>query len=178
MFRWREGDYEKFDERVRRTEDHWLWTGHVNKVDGYGRFKPHHDINSQLAHVLAYERWVGPVPEDYVVDHIGHPFRLRRCVKPDHLEAITKPENTRRGVSPAGENSRKTHCSTCGLPLDGDNLHVTKEGWRVCLNCRRRRHREKRARERAAQDAARSAAGASPARSGSDVPPQTLLPPT
>lgn len=171
MYRWRTGDHDKFDERVRKTEDHWVWTGHVNKQDGYGRFKPHHDINSQLAHVLAYERWVGPIPEDFVVDHIGHPFQLRRCVRPDHLEAISKPENTRRGISPAGENSRKTHCSNCGLPLAGDNLKITPQGWRVCLNCRRRRHREKRAQERAGRASAQAAAPApqSPARTGSEL---------
>jgi len=151
-FHWRPGDEDKYDDRVRRTENHWYWTGHVNKQDGYGRFKPRHNDPPELAHVLAYERWIGPVPDGCVVDHLGHTFPQRRCVRPDHLEAITHEENTRRGNSPAGINSRKTHCSTCGLELAGANLHVTAEGWRVCLNCRRRRHREAklRARERQA----------------------------
>ena len=151
-FHWLPGDEDKFDDRVRKTENHWLWIGHVNKQDGYGRFKPRHNVKPELAHVLAYERWIGPVPDGMVIDHVGHPFALRRCIKPEHLEAITHPENARRGDSPAGINARKTHCETCTLPLDGANLHVTHEGWRLCLNCRRRRHREAKARARERRD--------------------------
>lgn len=160
MYRWRDDDREKFDDRIRKTEDHWIWVGHVNARDGYGRFKPRHNERSELAHRLAYERWIGPVPDEApVIDHIGHPFNLRRCVRPDHLEAITHEENTRRGNSPAGVNARKTHCSGCGLALEGDNLKITPQGWRVCLNCRRARHRE--AKERAkARASGRSAAPA------------------
>ena len=149
---WREGDEDKFDDRVLRTEDHWLWTGYVDPRDGYGRFKPRHAEPAQLAHRLAYERWVGPIPDDKpVIDHVNHAWRHKRCVRPTHLEAITHEENIRRGNSPAGKNSRLTHCPRCGDPLD-DPAFATqrKDGSRRCLRCQREEHARYRARKRAA----------------------------
>lgn len=148
---WYEGDEDKFDERVSRREEHWLWTGYVDPRDGYGRFKPRHNEPAQLAHRLAYQRWVGPIPDDKpVIDHLGHPFRLRRCVRPDHLEAISHEENIRRGESPAGKNARLTHCPRCGDPLD-DPRYATqrRDGSRRCLRCQRAEHARYRARKKA-----------------------------
>ena len=100
---WNANDADKFDDRIRKTESHWLWTGYVDPSDGYGRFKPRHNEPSELAHRLAYVRWIGPIMDDKpVIDHLGHPFNLRRCVRPDCLEAISIQENIRRGMSPAG----------------------------------------------------------------------------
>ena len=51
---WIPEDADKFDDRIRRTENHWLWTGYVDASDGYGRFKPRHNERAQLAHRVAY----------------------------------------------------------------------------------------------------------------------------
>jgi hypothetical protein len=160
---WRREDEDRFDDRVSRTEAHWLWTGYVDPRDGYGRFKPRHNDPAQLAHRLAYARWVRPVPEDMVIDHLDHPFRLRRCVRPACLEAITHEENIRRGNSPAGHNARLVACPRCGDPLN-DPAFATqrKDGSRRCLRCQRAEHARYRAKKRASEQGP-SQAGASPA---------------
>ena len=151
MLIWNPADSDAFDDRVLRTEDHWLWTGYVSREDGYGRFKPHHNARSELAHRVAYVRWVGPIlDETPIIDHVGHPFRYRRCVKPEHLEAISHEENTRRGESPAGANSRLTHCPRCGDPLEPPFCTLRKDGSRRCLRCQRAEHARYRARKQAA----------------------------
>jgi hypothetical protein len=68
----------------------WLWTG-VHIGAGYGQAS----LNGvrQVAHRVAYELTVGPVPEGLQLDHL---CRNRGCVNPDHLEPVTASENKRR----------------------------------------------------------------------------------
>lgn len=133
---WDPGWTDSFEDRVRRTEGHWLWTGYIDRKDGYGRFKPHHNMRAELAHRVAYVRWIGPIPDDHVIDHRGHPFTLRRCVRPECLEAITHEENIRRGNSPAGRNARLTHCPKCGNEYNELNTVFRSSGERRCRICR------------------------------------------
>lgn len=161
---WDPDDAEAFDIRVVRGESHWLWTGYWDKTDGYGRFKPHHHSRAELAHRVAYVRWVGAIPDDRpIIDHVDHPFHLRRCVRPEHLEAITHEENTRRGQSPAGRNARLVNCPRCGSDLD-DPAQATqrRDGSRRCLECQRREHARYRARKKAQRDVAQTLAEAYP----------------
>jgi hypothetical protein len=163
MLTWRPSDSDAFDDRVLRTEDHWLWVGYVSREDGYGRFKPRHNERAELAHRVAYVRWVGPIlDETPIIDHVGHPFRYRRCVRPEHLEAISHEENIRRGESPAGKNSRLLDCPRCGDPLEPPYCTLLKDGSRRCLRCQRAEHARYRARRRAAR-AAQTQAAAGPA---------------
>lgn len=68
----------------------WLWTRKLSK--GYGVLK----VNGVRvsAHRTAYELLVGPIPSGLVVDHL---CATSACVNPDHLEAVTIQENSRRG---------------------------------------------------------------------------------
>ena len=74
-----------------RTGECWLWTAATNRA-GYGLLGI--PGRSTLAHRIAYEEYVGPVPDGLELDHL---CRVRRCVKPAHLEPVTRSENVRRG---------------------------------------------------------------------------------
>jgi len=104
----------------------WLWRGSQSR-GGYGRY------NETLAHRVAYELFVGSIPEGLTLDHL---CRVRHCVNPEHLEPVTLGENLRRGESFSAVNARKTHCPR-GHPLSGENLYRTKSGARCCLICKR-----------------------------------------
>lgn len=81
-----------------KTEDGcWLWNGH-RESNGYGRFR--HDGRRSGAHRFAYEAEVGPIPDGLTIDHL---CRVRHCVNPAHLEAVTSRENTRRRDDLRGE---------------------------------------------------------------------------
>lgn len=71
----------------------WLWTGAVDGK-GYGHLSRHHG-ELVKAHRLSYELKRGPIPEGLTIDHR---CRTKRCVNPEHLEAVTGLENFRRFV--------------------------------------------------------------------------------
>lgn len=70
----------------------WEWLGYIGKTDGYGRCNV--GGRTTVAHRLFYEHHVGPVSPKHHVDHL---CRVRHCVNPAHLEAVTHAENNRRG---------------------------------------------------------------------------------
>lgn len=48
------------------------------------------------AHRFYWEQVNGPLPKGLELDHL---CRVRQCVNPAHLEAVTHPENVQRGAS-------------------------------------------------------------------------------
>jgi hypothetical protein len=83
-----------------------------------------------------YAALVGPIPEGLQLDHL---CRVRRCVRPDHLELVTSRENSLRGIGPAAINARKTHCSK-GHPYDAENTAIYEgdgKRHRYCKQCNR-----------------------------------------
>ena len=70
----------------------WPWLGHVD-ADGYGRFA--FRGKRLQAHQFAWRRARGPIPKGKQLDHL---CRNRACVNVAHLEPVTSPENTRRGI--------------------------------------------------------------------------------
>jgi hypothetical protein len=122
--------------KIQVTESCWLWTGSCHPDTGYGRiwFDRHDD---RLAHRVIYEWVKGPIPEGLTIDHL---CRVRRCVNPAHLEAVTNVENVMRGESPWAQNARKTHCHR-GHPFNPENTWLNK-GMRHCRECARQRKRQ------------------------------------
>lgn len=85
----------RFLERVRQGPDGcWLWAGGT-RSNGYGTFavKREDRWTQTTAHRIAYELFVGDIPLGFEVDHL---CRVRGCVRPDHLEAVSVAENRRR----------------------------------------------------------------------------------
>lgn len=112
------------------------WTG--AKTDGYGQIQ----FNGRLtfAHRIAYELKRGPIPAGLTIDHL---CRVRACVNPDHMEAVTTRVNTLRSpTAVTAVNSRKTHCRR-GHPYTPENtwLRVRNDGHgkteRWCRECMR-----------------------------------------
>lgn len=139
------GDLELVDRleaRLMRTDTCWLWTA-GKFVSGYGRIKV--AGKTWRAHRLAYEVFVGPIPEGLVLDHL---CRVKHCVRPDHLDPVTDRVNILRGDGWAARNARKTFCGR-GHLLDEENTYITSRGGRHCRSCVRENKTRWRQRQKA-----------------------------
>lgn len=145
-------DEERFMVKVRKDPETgcWLWTAYKNPR-GYGQFgvgsRSDGTASVRPAHRWAYEHWVGPIAERLTIDHL---CRVRECVNPAHLEAVTQAVNTSRGQTLQAENAAKTHCHqghefTPENTLIGNNGHGSS---RICRTCKRERQRRRRERLR------------------------------
>jgi hypothetical protein len=110
----------------------WLWRGSSN--NGYGTIQVAGRM--RYVHVLAYEFYVGPVPEKHQVDHL---CKARLCYNPDHLEPVTQYENIARSGVRWAKFQRGT-CQRGHDTTDPANVYVRKDnGYRMCKECQRLR---------------------------------------
>jgi hypothetical protein len=120
----------------------WIWQLSKDRY-GYGRFvlRSNGRTTKPVAHRVAYEAFIGAVPEGLELDHL---CRVTSCVNPARLEPVTPLVNARRRWSVA----LKDACMK-GHKFDEANTRVRASGRRDCLACRRdqNRNRPSRARE-------------------------------
>lgn len=127
----------------------WEWVRYLN-VYGYGQFSVNARV-TKLAHRMAYELMLGPIPDGLVIDHLcNNP----RCVNPAHMEAVTQDVNAQRrhartGCSPSKTRPLRhriaTHCKN-GHELNEASILIRADGYVSCRICQRRHrlaHRDK-----------------------------------
>ena len=109
---------ERWWARVDLSTECWFWDGYRDH-NGYGGFG---DERGRLvkAHRWGYERFVQPVTDDLVLDHL---CRNPACVRFDHLEPVTHTENVRRGVTAirGGDMPQRIRMLATSAPYSGDN---------------------------------------------------------
>lgn len=103
----------------------WLWANVA--PNGYGKIQ-YRGSDGKLVYVsthrLAYELLVGLIPAGLTIDHL---CRVRNCCNPEHLEAVTQQENTRRA------KALITHCPQ-GHEYTPENTYgaPAKRGCKTC----------------------------------------------
>ena len=133
---------ERFWEKVNLTETCWLGTGATNH--GYGYW------GDGTRYANAHHFLMGKPKKGMTWDHTCHnsdpdcpggdTCQHRRCVRPDHLELVTRSVNIQRGR--AGKYQlKRTHCPQ-GHPYDETNT-ITYKGRRMCRTCNRERGRDR-----------------------------------
>lgn len=115
----------------------WEWTASCGS-HGYGQFWT--GVSNDLAHRASYIVAVGPIPDGLQIDHL---CRNRKCINPEHLEAVTQQENMRRA------SEAQTACRKAGHPFTPENTIITTAGHRKCRTCYKESQRRHYARKRA-----------------------------
>lgn len=77
----------RFFAKAKACGECWIWQGAINSK-GYGAIK----INGKvwLAHRVAHELFIGPIPND---DKVHHKCMNQRCVNPCHLQSLAPELN-------------------------------------------------------------------------------------
>ena len=134
MYRKTKTAAEHFWGNIKKTELCWLWRGTIDN-NGYGKFQVTlRRLFSRVisAHRFSYEIHIGKIPNGLCLDHI---CRVRNCVNPAHLEAVSHRENVLRGEGHSAKNARKTHCKN-GHEFTYENTRIKKNA-RNCIECAR-----------------------------------------
>lgn len=126
--------------RITRRDDCWEWNlscgshgypqGSVPAVTGR---------RVSLAHRLSYQAFIGEIGDGLQVDHL---CRNRRCVNPQHLEAVPQALNVRRQFGGSEDLSvcRRGHAGA---------WFTNSKGYSECRECKRVRTSVESARRRA-----------------------------
>lgn len=121
----------------------WLWISTIN-IGGYGTIRV--KGTNVPAHRLSHELFKGPIPDGFEIDHL---CRVRCCVNPDHIEAVTPRENLRRSTNFIAANMAKTHCPRGHEYTPENTYQYDKRPHRICKACEKIRASTDKAKARA-----------------------------
>lgn len=121
----------------------WEFEGYLNP-GGYGTITVNTagQIRSVLAHRLAYEHFIGVIPDGL---YVCHTCDNPACVNPAHLRAGTAKENTAEAIarerlfeSQRGEEARRLYNRGLGYKKIACELGISRDVARDYVNPRRR----------------------------------------
>lgn len=106
---------------VSKAGGHWLLSCNRNSK-GYAVISTGGGVK-KYAHRVAYELYVGPIPEGLVIDH---ECEIRWCCNPEHLRPMTNAGNIRR----AYKQCKRGHDLN-----DPEVAYINRSGRRICRPC-------------------------------------------
>lgn len=119
----------------------WIWNGRPT-AKGYAKTVI---ANKHVrVHRYVYEAIYGPIG-GLTVDHL---CRVRNCINPYHLEAVTAKENNLRGLGVTAINAKAKTCKN-GHPFDRVKNRSDGTKQRVCSICKNVHLREYKMRKKA-----------------------------
>lgn len=120
----------------------WLWIGEKcgggnRKRGSYGYFA----VGGKwiAAHRISYEQEYGIIPDGLEPDHL---CRVKHCVRPTHIEPVTRSVNMLRAELHNLYQSSKTHCPH-GHLYTPENIYRRPDGERRCKTCEQNASRER-----------------------------------
>lgn len=107
----------------------WEWLGAKNGK-GYGNFiywNNENNLKRIYVHRFSHQVFIGPIPYKFT---IHHKCKTKNCVNPEHLQACSYKDHSKKDG-----NGAKTHCKH-GHEFTLENTYISKEGHRYCKICR------------------------------------------
>lgn len=149
-------------ERCVQDGDCVVWTG-TALPSGYGTIS--WNRRSWVVHRAMWTAKMGEIPtdDDWTIDHL---CRNKLCVNVEHLEVVTRAENSLRagGLAIAQGRNKQRNAMACknGHKRTPENTKVAADGRRTCITCRREWYRKNAERVNAALREARKMPGYRP----------------
>lgn len=123
---------------IKRPSGCWEWMG-ARTTAGYGNIRVGGRIDGKthLTHRLAYQLFVGPIPERHDLHHL---CENRPCLNPEHLQPVPHLDHMQLLATAKSDRCARGHLF--------DEQNTGKRPWhrngrRICLACKRLRYAER-----------------------------------
>lgn len=133
-----------FEAKIEKSKSCWLWLGTID-AKGYAINPPlplKKKYKTGRCHRISFMLAGKKIPPGRVIDHV---CKIRCCVNPHHLRAVTVAQNSNfnsDGIT--AKNMAKTHCVR-GHEFIGNNFRIRMDsGARVCRLCANETMRKRR----------------------------------